>query len=654
MIGAQELIDIILVLAGASLLAILPVTRLGLSPVLGYLVVGLLAGPNGVGWIETTQQIHALAELGVIFLMFTIGLQFSLPRLLADQGRVLGLGGLQVAVSTALFAAVGQGLGLSAAGAFTVAVALAMSSTAVVSRQMLEQGMLTTRVGQTAVGVLLFQDLATVLALLVLPAIGHGAPVTVASRIVAATAQGAAVFVVVLVVGRWAVRPLFRRISMEHSPELFMLAVVLVSLGAARFAQWAGLSPILGGFLAGMVLGETEFRHQVEADVRPFQDVLLGVFFISIGTLVDLSVLVGFWPQVLAVTGGLMLVKAAVVMGLARLTGLTPVTALRTGLLLAQGGEFGLVIIYLGLDRGLVTDPHAQVVLSAILLSMVLAPLMIRANAVVAQWALGGSGAGRVREGETAQPTAGLESHVIVCGYGRVGQSVGRLLEQEGFPFVALDLDPDRVREAAAAGERVTYGDVTQRSLLSAAGLERAQAVVITFKDTVSALRAVSHIHELRPDAPVLARAADETYLEELLDAGVTEVIPDTLEASMSLATHLLLVLGVPVGEVARRSELVRSDRYRMLRGLFHGRERGARDRLQVVRIGHQAYAVGRRLGDMVLERYGVRVHAVRRRGIRGQDPSPDMRVQAGDVLIIRGAPSAVARAERFLLAGQP
>ncbi len=647
-------IDVILLLAGTSLLAVLAMTRLRLSPIMGYLLVGVVVGPHGLGWVQEMGEIRLLAELGVIFLMFTIGLEFSLPRLLADKGVVLGLGGTQVLLTTALFAAGAWLAGLGGPAAFAVGTALAMSSTAIVTRQLLEQGVLASRVGQTTVGVLLFQDLATVLVLLVLPALQAGTTMGAVSEVVAVSLQGAAVFLALVVLGRWGVRPFFRRIAAQHSPELFMVGVVLASLGAARFAQWAGLSPMLGGFLAGMVLGETEFRHQVAADIRPFQDVLLGVFFISMGTLLDLALVSARWPEVLALAVALVLAKGALVAVVGRLSGLAPATALRCAALLAHGGEFSLVILYLGMETGAIASAPVQVALSAVLLTMLAAPVMVRGNQRIAGW-LGGQ-PGSAGEVEPLRPAAAnLSDHVILGGFGRVGQSVARLLEGEGFDYVAVDLDPERVRDAAAGGEPVAYGDITQRANLQAAGLERARAAVMTFRETRASLKALSHIQELRPELPVLVRATDEHELEDLLNAGVTEVVPDTVEASVTLATHLLLLLGVPVSQVAQRIDLIRSDRYRLLRGLYHGREApGVRAaRLRVVRVAAGAFATGRTLGELGLERYGVRVNAVRRRGIRGEDPAPTMRIQSGDVLILQGPLRGLERAERALLIGR-
>ncbi|ADE16612.1 sodium/hydrogen exchanger [Nitrosococcus halophilus Nc 4] len=653
----QLLIDNILILLGTALVVVGLIQRARLSPIVGYLLVGVIVGPHALGWVQDLEAVRRLGELGVIFLMFTIGLEFSLPRLLADKTTVLGLGGMQLGLTTLVIGGAAGFFGLQPAAAFAVGVALAMSSTAIVCRQLVEQTEIHTRLGHTAVGILLFQDLATIVLLLILPVLAEGTPWLRFSDMVAVLTQGAGVFFILLFLGRWGVRPFFRHIASLHSPELFMLAILLVSLGAAWFGQKAGLSLILGGFMAGMVLGETEFRHQVEADIRPFQDVLLGLFFITMGMLVDLKVLVQVWPAAVLLATGLIVVKGGVIAGLAKASHLPASTALRVGIVLAQGGEFSLVILFLALDMGLLGGAVGQVILSAVLLSMTVAPVLIRFNTTLAEYFFAGS-LQRIRTGiaqQVAETAKGLESHIILCGYGRVGQNIGRFLAEENFPYIAVDLDPYRVRAATEAGEPVSYGDVTREHILHAAGLERAQAVVITFNDTRSALKALGHIHASRPDISILVRTIDDTHLEELLNAGATEVIPDALEASLTLAAHILLLLGVPIRRVLRRSTEVRADRYSLLRTFFHGRRSPRRrERLQVFRVPKGGYAVGRTLQELALGRHGVTVTAVRRQGIRRANPTPEMRIEAEDALILHGSPEALQRADRRLLTGKP
>jgi CPA2 family monovalent cation:H+ antiporter-2 len=436
--------------------------------------------------------------------------------------------------------------------------------------------------------------------------------------------------------------------------------VLLVTLAASWSTHAAGLSMALGAFLAGMMLGETEFRHQVEADIRPFRDVLLGLFFITVGMLLDVRALPAILHWVLLVTLGIVVFKTLLVMGLARLGGTEPGVALRTGLTLAQGGEFGFLLLSLALGMQLIDSTSSQVVLAAALFSMALSPLLIRYNGSVAKRLFAVSyGASRRRQDDAVAAAARrLKDHVIICGYGRIGQNIARALEHEGFEFLALDLDPQVVREANDAGEPVSYGDSTHREILQAAGLDRAKALVVSYDDAASTFKILAHTRELRPDMPVLVRTRDDANLDRFQEAGATEIVPETLEASLMLISHLLLLLNVPVSRVVRRVRDVRTDRYRMLRGFFHGQEAapddsaGFRERLHAVTLPDGARAVGRTLAELALDESGVLVTAVRRGGIRGPQPKPDTQLRAGDVLVLYGTPEGLEHAEGLLLQG--
>ena len=651
----RSMVNSVLVLLIASLILVGIAKRLSLSPIIGFLSVGMLVGPHGLGLIPASEEIQRVADLGIVFLMFTIGLEFSLPRLLADRSTVLKMGGLQVLASAAVFALAAYLFNQQLITSITIGIALAMSSTAIVSRMLIEHGEVNSRFGRISICILLFQDLATILYLLIMPVMHDGTVLSHVSSMIEQFAKGALVFFILLIVGRRLVRPFFRHIASMHSPELFMLAVLVVGIGAAQMAQLLDLSLALGGFMAGMVLGETEFRHQVESDIRPFQDVLLGLFFITVGMLVDLHSYGHIWPYILMVSASLFVVKTLVVYLLIIITGNPGITGVRSGVVLAHGGEFSLVILFLAIYMGMLHGEAGQVVLSAVLLSMLIAPILFRYNVVIAERLCGVS----LRQmqntiGDNIETAAkGLNSHVIICGYGRVGQNVARLLAEEGIEYLALDLEPYRLRATTDAGERVSYGDSSRRHILVSAGLERAQAIVITFNDMRASLKTLSHVHDLRPDISVIVRAADEHSLEELFNAGATEVVPDTLESSITIAAHVLTLMGVPLAKVAERSAKIRSDRYRLLRVFFHGRERSRhRDRLQVINIPENAHAVGKTLKDLRLSKYAVNVTAVRRHGIRGADPDPGMLVQAHDTLILHGSPEALSRVERYLLSG--
>ncbi len=651
----------VLLLLGVAVLVVALFKRFNLPTIIGYLVVGILIGYPGLPWFPMSSDTHFLAEFGVVFLMFSIGLEFSLPKLLAMKGTVLGLGGAQVAINTVLAGGAAWLLGMSPEGAFVVGGMLAMSSTAIVLKQLAEQLEMNSRHGRLAVGVLLFQDLAVILFLVVIPVLASRAAGSVLLTLGEVLLKGALVLFLMLAAGRWLVRPLFRLIAATRSTELFVLTVLLVTLAAAWITQQVGLSMALGAFLAGMVISETEFRHQVEADIRPFQDVLLGLFFVTVGMRLDFTILPEIWYWVLLLVTTIVVFKTLLIMGLAQWAKMERGVGLRAGLALAQVGEFSFVMLSLAADYKLMGGPVMQIVLASVILSMALAPLLIRYNGALAKRFCAISyGNNRTRiQDQISATTQGVKQHVIICGYGRVGQNIARILEQEGFEFVALDLDPLRVREAQDAGDPVHYGDSARREILLGAGLLRARALVVSFSDLPTSFKILDHVRQLRPDLPVLVRARDDSELERLLAAGATEVVPETLEASLMLGSQLLLLLDVPISGVVHRVRDVRSDRYKLLRGVFYGQEHFALDepesqaeRLHSFTLPENAYAVGRTLEQLGLDKLDVVVTAVRRGGIRGPQPEPHTRLRAGDVLIMYATPHALERAEADLLKG--
>ncbi|MDE2088489.1 MAG: monovalent cation:proton antiporter-2 (CPA2) family protein [Gammaproteobacteria bacterium] len=652
----------ILLLLAASVIAVAAIRRLALPPILGYLCVGVLVGPHGMGWIPDTENTRVLGEFGVVFLLFSVGLEFSLPQLAAMKNVVFGVGGAQVITTTALAGLAAWLLGVAPKGAFVLGGLLAMSSTAIVIKQLTEQMEINSRHGRLAVGMLLFQDLAVIPFLALIPMLAHITSTTPLAPLAWALAKSAAAFFVLLAAGHGLLRPLFREVAAARSSELFTLTVLLCSLAAAWATHLIGLPLALGGFLAGMMLGETEFRHQVEADIRPFRDVLLGLFFITVGMLLDVRSLSDLWYWVLALVIAIAALKTSLIMALARYAGAERGVALRTGLVLAQGGEFSFALLSLALAAGLIDPRAGQIVLAAVLISMAVAPMLIRYNGPLAKRLFPVSyhlydRSKRVLE--VAADSRDLDRHVIICGYGRIGQNIARFLERESIEFVALDLDPERVREARAAGDRVNYGDSTHLELLEAAGLHRARALVVSFDDAPSSLKILRQVRTPRPDLPVLVRTRDDADLEQLQQAGATEVVPETLEASLMLVSHLLVLLQVPVSRVLRSVRDVRADRYRLLRGFFHGQEPVApeesdrtRERLHAVTLPEGAHAVGRTLAQLGLDGAGITVTAVRRGGMRGPQPHPDTQLRAGDVLVLYGVPENLEKAEEILLQG--
>ncbi|WP_455207382.1 cation:proton antiporter domain-containing protein [Kaarinaea lacus] len=654
------LLEVIILLAG-SVIAVALFKRLRLPPILSYFIVGIAVGPNALGWIPSVEDIKFLAEFGIVFLMFTIGLEFSLPKLKMLKGIVFGLGVGQVVVTTALFSFIAYSLGMSANSAFVVGSLLAMSSTAIVTKQLIEELELNSRHGHMAVGVLLFQDLAVIPLLVVIPILAAENTYSIWLPISISLSKAAVVFAVMLAIGRWIIGPLLHEVAKARSAELFTLTVLLLSLAAAMITNTLGLSLALGGFLAGITLGETTYRHQVEDDIRPFQDVLLGLFFVTIGMLIDIKAFIDIWPWVLLLTLGIILLKAIIIFGLALLFRSYAVVATRSAIVLAQCGEFGFVLLSVAMDRQVLYVETNQIILDSILLSMLAAPLLIRNNEKIAK-KLHAVGYATYRDqviNDISAEAEQLSNHIIFCGYGRVGQNLARMLENEGYQYIALDLDPVRVREALEAGDNVYYGDCTRQQFLNAVGIEKARLLVVTFDSPASTFKILEQAQKLRPDIHILVRSRDETHLEDFHSAGATEVVPETTEASLMLGAHMLFLLDTPLSKIFKITQDIRSDRYQLLRGYFRGTESSPldsneeqREQLLAIRLHKGAFAVGKTLAALKLDELGVKVTALRRGGIKGSRPIPDTKLIEEDIIVLLGIPKNLENAKMRLHAG--
>ena len=645
----------VLVLLAASVAAVALCRMLKLPALVGYLVTGLALGPHALGVASNAQETQHLAEFGVVFLMFSIGLEFSLGRLHAMRRIVFGLGGAQVAATLALALVVTAALALGWRAGVALGAIVAMSSTAIVSRLLAERAELDSAHGRQVIGVLLFQDLAVVPLLVLLPALGE-APGQLGLAVAAALGKAALALALVVLAGPRLTRGWLALVARLRSNELFVLNVLLIILLAAFVTRMAGLSLVLGAFLAGMLIAETEYRFQVEEDIKPYRDVLLGLFFITVGMLLDLRLVAAELGLVAALFVALVGGKFVLIALLARLSGNSGGTALRVALALANGGEFGFVLLPLAGAAGLVGEELLQALLAAMVLSMLAAPLLIAGADAIAlrlsrsEWMVRSLELHRV-----AAQSMSAERHVIVLGYGRNGQRLARLLDAEGVRYVALDLDPQRVREAALAGENVVFADSSRREALLAAGIARAAAVVVTFADVHASLRVLAHIHALNPAAPVIVRARDEADIAPLTAAGATEVVPEAFESGVMLASHTLVVVGVPLSRVMRRVRNVRDQQYALLRGLFPGAaDEPAEDavsRLHAVTLEEGAYAVGRTLEEIPLDK--VQVRAVRRPEARARlAPHEVDQLAAGDIVVLLGEPEPLIAAEEKLLRG--
>ncbi|MDI2591188.1 monovalent cation:proton antiporter-2 (CPA2) family protein [Pseudomonas sp. N3-W] len=562
----------LLIILASSLVVIALFRRLRLPPVLGYLCAGLMVGPTALNWVNDSEELPDLAELGVVFLLFSLGLEFSLSKMLALRQVVFGLGSLQVVASGALLGAVLLMFGMSASSALLLGAGLALSSTAIVSKELSSLGEIFSSHGQNAIGVLLFQDVVAVLLLTLVPVFAGTSdqawfwalPLTLGKTVV--------LFVGLLLASRWLLPRLFHEVAASRSAELFVLLALVIVLLTAWLTHLLGLSPALGAFLAGMLLGESHYRHQIEADIRPFRDILLGLFFVSIGMLIDLQLFASHGLLILGLTLSLMLIKGCVVALLVKWRGSDGETAWRSGLALAQGGEFCFALMAQMQQHNLIPVELGRLLLAATFCSMLVTPLLLRAAPRFAA-RLHRKPNEEAKLEQISALNAGLQEHVVICGYGRVGQSIGRFLSNARQPYIALDNDPVRVQEAATAETCVHYGDSRRGELLVAVGLERARLLVIAVDQTSIALQVLKEARRFNPNVPILVRTRDDSQWAELKAAGASEVVPELLESSLMLASRALSMLGLPAHQVRERVDQVRHDRYRMLHGFYPGAE---------------------------------------------------------------------------------
>jgi CPA2 family monovalent cation:H+ antiporter-2 len=656
-------LELTLILLIAAVLGVVAFRMLHLPPMLGYLTVGVFIGPHALGLASQSPTTHTLAEFGVVFLMFSIGLEFSLPKLKAMRRNVFGLGTAQVGL-TILMSMAGVALlapllpqyfDISLGAAFAIGGALSMSSTAIVLKLLTEKLELESEHGRRITAILLFQDLAVVPLLILIPALGNPGADMVEDLGKAALK---AVFVLALLLsfGQILLRRWFQIVVQRRSQELFMLNLLLITLGAAWVTEVAGLSLALGAFIAGMLISETEYRLQVEEDIKPFRDVLLGLFFISVGMMLDMALVFNNLLLVLALLVIPFVLKFGLIAIVARWFGAPSGVAIRTGLGLAQGGEFGFVLLNQAGALKLIDPGFVQLILAAMVLSMLATPFVLaNADRIVMRLSRNEWMQQSLALTSLAARTMSDEKHVIIAGFGRTGQSIAKVLEEEKIPYHALDLDPQRVQEAQAAGANVSYGDTSRRESLIAAGIHRAAALVVTYADTQAALKTLHFANELAPTLPAIVRSIDDTDIEKLRAGGADEVVPETIESSLMLASQTLLMLGVPLSEVVQRAQRVRGERYASLRGYFHGQgdvpddEHHLQVRLHSVPIRERAAAIGREFSELALSDVGAEVTAVRR-GKSRLAFSPDLCLEAGDVVVLRGTAEAIERAEKRLL----
>lgn len=648
-----------MILLAAAVLLVWLFKRVNLPPILAYLFCGLLVGPEVLGFFKHPEQIHVVAELGIVFLLFSLGLEFSLPKMIAMRQWVFGVGLVQVLLTTLLFTGIALLLGLSMPAAFVLGAMAALSSTAIVIKQLSEQSALQTSRGQLGVSVLLFQDLAVVPVLIVIPLLAGDTEQSLSIAITVALVKAIIVITILLAVGKWVLPRLFSEVARTRTDELFVLTTILVTLLAAGMTYYFGLSMALGAFLAGMMLGESQYRHQLEADIRPFRDILMGLFFITVGMRLELGVLAGQWYLVLFGVLVVMILKMLVIRLSAWFVRVPKQDAWSTAIKLCQMGEFSFVIAALAVTNQILSSEIASLVLSIGVISMALTPYLVDKSVGFAAAIAGDKGDAEFEVDMSIQQADISADHVIIFGFGRVGQSVSRLLKMEAIPYVAIDGDPIRVQEARVAGEPVFFGDISQKDILRSAGLEKAKMALLTFDDHHRVMGLLETIKSLNPELPVIVRTRKDYRLEELYSAGANQVVPEILEGSLMLVSYVLHLSGVPMSRILKRLRKERKEHYRHMHGFFPGEateinyeSQKKLEFMHAIILTPQAYAVGKSIGQLNMDKMRVVIHGLRRNNQEISAPGEEEVLKPGDVLVIAGKPRRVERAENFLLEG--
>lgn len=565
---SEYLIDVLVVLT--AMVLIVPVfQRIKLSPILGYLAAGIVIGPSALEFIGDTKAANTLAHFGVVFLLFMIGLELSFRRIKALGSKVFGLGSMQVIITAAIIAVIATLAGFTLNAAIIIGGGLALSSTAFVLQLLEERGERATRFGLTTFSILLLQDLAVVPLLIFVTLVG-ASEASFIETLGIATLRGGAALIIVLLLGRYVLRPLYQVIANTRSTELFVSATLLTILGMAWITSIAGLSMELGALLAGLMLAETEYKHQIEADIRPFRGILLGLFFMTIGMSIDIGFILENAGLVVILLISLVLGKALLTTLLCRLVGTPLSISARTGLALSQGGEFGFVIFGAALALGVISQNATQILLAAIALSMVATPALFLLGEHLAAYL--NKGSAETHDAMDAN-IGDVHNHVLVVGFGRVGQTISKVITDAGFSYVALDLDPKRVSKCHDKGFPVYYGDANQIHVLNAAGAARAKMIVITIDHAVAASHVVTALRKSYPDLPIFVRARDQKHVRGLEKIGASEVISEAAESSLQLGGIVLKSLGVSVDEISSLIETYREDDYMKLEKIIHGRE---------------------------------------------------------------------------------
>lgn len=656
-----ESVELIILLLISSVVFLTLFRYLKLSATIAYFVVGILLGPSAAGFLHDSESVRHFVEFGIVFLMFSIGLEFSLPKLNSMRGILFGLGGAQVLITLATSLFISRLFGLDFTMAFVVGSALTMSSTAIVSKLLIERLDLNSRHGKLSIGILLFQDIAVIPILILIPALSSQS-IDINTIFISISLKVILLLSILFWLGKPVMNFWFGLVAKQKSRELFVLNVLMVTMFFAYLTELAGLSYALGAFLAGMLISETRYRYQVESDISSFRDILLGLFFISVGMMLNLNVFFDNFWVILSILFAYTLFKASLIALLTKAFKYELGVGIRTGVILGQAGEFSFVILALANEQNLIGGEILQIVLSVCLLSMITASFLIPYNGKIARF-LSRSYTKNSQKNIDKIDEVGhnLSDHVILCGYGRSGQFLGRFLKEENISFIAIDMDLNRVNDAASAGEKVMYGDASRRVVLNAAGISTCKAVIITYADDRASSKVLSVIRESYLELPIIVRTTDETSIERLQEEGASEVVPEVLEGSLMLGSHALIMLGIPLGRVVKKIRAFRSERYAMFRGYFKGTtditdDFSGQEQLELhsIEVRKNPLLLSAKLDSIRFEDFHVQIQYLRRPNmLEDIEPRPDILLSNGDTLVILGLQKDINRFEKYLSTGK-
>lgn len=656
-----ESVELIILLLISSVVFLTLFRYLKLSATIAYFVVGILLGPSAAGFLHDSESVRHFVEFGIVFLMFSIGLEFSLPKLNSMRGILFGLGGAQVLITLATSLFISRLFGLDFTMAFVVGSALTMSSTAIVSKLLIERLDLNSRHGKLSIGILLFQDIAVIPILILIPALSSQS-IDINTIFISISLKVILLLSILFWLGKPVMNFWFGLVAKQKSRELFVLNVLMVTMFFAYLTELAGLSYALGAFLAGMLISETRYRYQVESDISSFRDILLGLFFISVGMMLNLDVFFDNFWVILSILFAYTLFKASLIALLTKAFKYEMGVGIRTGVILGQAGEFSFVILALANEQNLIGGEILQIVLSVCLLSMITASFLIPYNGKIARF-LSRSYTKNSQKNIDKIDEVGhnLSDHVILCGYGRSGQFLGRFLKEENISFIAIDMDLNRVNDAASAGEKVMYGDASRRVVLNAAGISTCKAVIITYADDRASSKVLSVIRESYLELPIIVRTTDETSIERLQEEGASEVVPEVLEGSLMLGSHALIMLGVPLGRVVKKIRAFRSERYAMFRGYFKGTtditdDFSGQEQLELhsIEVRKNPLLLSAKLDSIRFEDFHVQIQYLRRPNmLEDIEPRPDILLSNGDTLVILGLQKDINKFEKYLSTGK-